>query len=486
MNRDLAKLVELAEKHSFVFELIGGKKQRSASLLFFQNSEVIGYYFVTQDDPEVFDSFVRELFSKKNRKICFGMRQILSHGLEFKSYCDIVDVALFFEGERLQNIGNENLSEEDVKEFNEVSRKMSAHVKACEIAKIDIEEQGVCNAIPSKVVISYHRAMAVMILALYQKLSSEQIDLYENDFSFFAALYRMERNGIFVDPDRAPVSLSASERRFMEELRKNVDSSGFLKIRFAPRATKTDRLTIERGSFNFMTMPSTPVRSVIKSRFDGGKIVSFDFNAIDYRCIIASIDDLWLKSQYDSDNDFHSRTVELVLGQGQANDLRRNILKTFTYVVMYGGAESSLNGLGLGKEKVSLLYRKVKKLLRPVEEWSTDLYTESMGHGYVKIPGGKRIPLQGHERPSYVLAIYGQGCSSRVFADAVTMADLILRDKKSVGMFTVHDEYVVDVHPDELSLIGDIKSALEEASIRTFEKRFKVNVSEGDDYWEVT
>lgn len=486
MNRDLAILVELAEKHSFVFELIGGKKQRSVSLLFFDGNDVVGYYFVTQDDPDTFDSFVKELFSRKNRKICFGMRQILDHGLDFKSYCDIVDVSLFFDGERLQNVGNSHLSEGDVREFNEASRKMSAHVKACEIAKIDIQEQGVCNAIPSKVVIGYHRAMAVIVLGLYMKLTSEQIDSYENDFSFFAALYRMEQNGIYVDVDRAPVSLSASERRFMEELKKHTDSSGLLKIRFAVRATKTDRLTIERGSFNFMTIPSTPVRSVIKSRFEGGKIVSFDFNAIDYRCIISSIDDLWLKSQYDSDVDFHSRTVELVLGKGTSNDIRRNILKTFTYVVMYGGAESSLNGLGLGKEKVALLYKKVKRLLSPVQEWGQELYSESMGQGYVEIPGGKKIPLQGHERPSYVLAIYGQGCSSRVFADAVTMADVLLHDKKSVGMFTVHDEYVVDVHPDELNLIGEIARALEESSMRTFEKRFKVNVSEGNDYWEVT
>jgi DNA polymerase I-like protein with 3'-5' exonuclease and polymerase domains len=62
---------------------------------------------------------------------------------------------------------------------------------------------------------------------------------------------------------------------------------------------------------------------------------------------------------------------------------------------------------------------------------------------------------------------------------AFVAAEKILRQLKSKMIFTVHDELVVDMHPDEFSFVQKIKEAMENAVGGI---SLSVGVNSGDDY----
>jgi len=479
----LETLKKRAQNEGFTFEAV----KDSTGVKGISLSFGADHYFVLNNDWDEFDGFIHEIFSHKHEKICFDMRDVLKLGCNFKRYCDVIDVSVMAGEENLYKAVNKHIKDADVVEYLAGRHEYNSHIKACKTAKINLDEHSLIDIIPSKVVISFYRLRNWMVNTLVKKFDSEQFRSFGYDRA--RVLYLMEENSVHVDPDNIDLDagMTTHDLAFIQHIRDKMSGS-YVYNKFIPQRTKTGRVHTAKGSFKCMNIPRNHVRQSIVSRFDGGKIATFDFNAADYRCIVASVDDENLNAYYEGCDDFHDRTVEYIFGDNEFHDtsgIRRRVLKTITYTRLYGGSLKNLpKTTGLSSEKVGVLVEKLNELFAPIVFFREKMYSESMNQGYVITPDDMKIDLNGSEHPGKVLALYAQTCTSDVFMDSIVSLHDFLQDKKSVMLFTVHDELVIDMHPDEMEYLDEMRDIMELGSARLFGMRLKVKVKSGLNYWD--
>jgi DNA polymerase-1 len=295
----------------------------------------------------------------------------------------------------------------------------------------------------------------------------------------------MEGHGIKVDLKPAiNGTMTSGMTSYMAHLQDKEDG-GFVKAGFHPQRSKTGRVQVAKGSFKCMNIPKTSVRRSIVSRFDDGKIAILDFNAADYRCIVAAVGDTDLSRQYEGVDDFHTKTAEAIFGDdARFRDVRRKVVKSTTYMSLYGGSVKNVaKATGLAPSVIDLLLGKMS-FMEPIHRFRDELHRTSIKQGYVTTPTGMRIPLDGSEHPGKVLALYAQTCTNDAFMDGLVNVHDFLTDKKSRVLFTVHDELVIDVAPSEEQYLGNIKDTMELGSAKLFGMRLKVKLSTGINYWD--
>jgi hypothetical protein len=284
------------------------------------------------------------------------------------------------------------------------------------------------------------------------------------------ALYRIERSGIQRDSD-------------------------VVKFELDPYMGKTGRFRVSSG-FNCMAIPHGDERRKIVSRFSGGMICSFDFNAIDYRRIVSSTEDARFIHLYDGANDFHERTCQILRGypddpwssSGEhPSPLLRKIVKQATYTSVYGGSEQTLaKQLGIDQDRCHGLVESLGKVMAPIHDFRNRLYQHYLDHGSVTLPTGRLIEILPDAHPGKVLGLYAQSYSSWVFERALVWVDrnIDVIAPRSVPIFPVHDELVFDFHPDEIGQIDEIARGMECPDHDSGQMRSVVKVKKGKNYDE--
>ena len=81
--------------------------------------------------------------------------------------------------------------------------------------------------------------------------------------------------------------------------------------------------------------------------------------------------------------------------------------------------------------------------------------------GFIEIPGGRRVYCQEADSEGKVIGLYAQSYSAWVFEQAFVNAQSFLRKLKSKAIFEVHDELVIDAHPDDFPWMDSIRKAME-------------------------
>lgn len=228
-----------------------------------------------------------------------------------------------------------------------------------------------------------------------------------------------------------------------------------------------------------MSLPHGEPRECVVSRHPGGEVVVVDFNAIDFRCIVASVPGL--AGLYAGCDDFHARTTELLLGLGSVTPVRRHVVKQATYLSLYGGSEQTLSGAtGLSVPKVRALLSRMATLFAPVSAFRDELHRTCVSEGRVVLPDGRDVPCSRDDHPGKVLGLYAQTYSSRVFDRAFVAAVDASVGHRTAVVFTVHDEVVIDAHPDEDDVIMTIVDEMRRAAGPSFAVKVKRGRNYGD------
>lgn len=434
-------------------------------------------------DPAV--GFLNELAKEASHVVCFEHRDLEDICTTEKT---IYDVKLIFGGERkLFELAREYLDPDLTKNILEREQRYTAHIKACKAAQVDMTRHSLLQLVPARVVQSLLKVRAIATMALFQRAQrGEAGDLgtYERDtWQFAKALRQMELNRIKIDPEyvasQMKLDLPKHEAKFIRHMAESKD--GYVQTLFNPCGGKTGRIKVESG-FNSMGIPHGLVRKAIVSRHKDGQILAFDYNAIDYRSIVASIPDPEFRKMYEDVEDFHSKTCEMVL-QGPPGKLRRDIIKYFSYVYIYGGSDQTLaEKTRLSPEKVQRVKGVMDRKLRPIAEFRKELSVQARRDGFVLMPNGRRIVVASDDHDGKIIGLYAQGFSSLVFEQAVVKVMKYMEGRESKMIFTVHDEIVIDYAGEyalPLAVEGIMQSALPGYT-------FKVNVKKGRTYGDAT
>jgi hypothetical protein len=312
----------------------------------------------------------------------------------------------------------------------------------------------------------YAEARARALRSAAEKLQNSDLwNEYTQRWNFMRALHDVELNGICVDVRLVEAELrkthSAPVSKFLRSIQ-GLQKNGFVTTLYNPLGGKTGRIKVESG-FNSMGIPhEDPCRRTVISRFEKGSIWSFDFNAIDFRCIVKSVGGE-IAEKYAGADDFHARTMQLV----ENSDRER--VKKGTYVKIYGGSADIDDETD----------RRLDEIFEPVAKFRDRLWNECQRHGYIDLPHGKRLPIPDGAHPGMIVGLYAQSYSSSVFEEAFEGVHLFLKDMKSKIIIPVHDEIVIDMHPDDEDKAENIVEVMQASG-------FKVKSKKGKNYAEAT
>ncbi len=191
-------------------------------------------------------------------------------------------------------------------------------------------------------------------------------------------------------------------------------------------------------------------RARFVSRFDGGKLVQFDYDA------------------------YHPRLIGRLIGEPIPNNISghqhlanlygvsKDESKGITFRQLYGGVEIDYLHIPY--------FKKVSKFI-------TNLWNEFNNVGWVETPLGRKLKLENlnginkNKLFNYML----QATETELNMVALSKLISFLKDRKSKIVLYTYDSYLLDMHPSEIDLLPKIKIFIESNG-------FKTNTEFGYDY----
>lgn len=347
-------------------------------------------------------------------------------------------------------------------ELERIERSFGAHANAVVQAQMHIDSIPLRQLIPDDVRQEYMSTRLQAIGELYHKAGYEEHEKYRKQVKPVSDdLLHVESSKIKVDvPYMEQMvkrkDLAVHETKFFADTLKN-QKDGFVKTKISPVGARTWRLRVE-GGFGCMMVPHGVCRKAIVSRWEGGVIATLDFNAIDYRCLIKATDDPGLNEFYSDTlengfkrpcKDFHARTASIF---GEVTPDLRTQTKKMTYTGIYGGSMQTLQKQTLlPLEVLHPRVAKLEELFAPIIAFRKRLSEEARNAGYLTNPGGQRVLVEKNDHDGKIVGLFGQSYSSYIFNKALhhVLEVQWAKAAQSKVIFPVHDELVLDLHPDE-------------------------------------
>ena len=421
------------------------------------------YFFIPRNDD--WAEFVKGLFETGAEVGVWDIRRVI----DWQLYDDKVlwDIKSLFGGEQTLPY----LTQQLVKTYPgsiyysyiDLDQKVVAHQRALKTTKIDLPA---LQAIPSQLLTDWMKARCATIDKLWAHKRQgmdpgEFVADYEARWPFIRALREVELNGIHIDlpfvEDKINGDSDPATGSALRSLR-GLCKGGFVTSLINPMGSKTGRVRHE-GGFNTLGIPHGFARDAIISRYEGGLIYTFDFNAIDYRCIVNSVGGDMAKL-YEGADDFHERTASFIFQQVTPS-LRKSV-KFLSYIYIYGGQEDTLvQKTGWSKENVKAALNLLDKKIAPIKEFRAMLWMNAQSNNFVITPSGRKVYVSSDDNEGKVVGLYAQTYSTWVFEQAFVKVQKMLRSMKSKVIFEVHDELVIDAHPDEFDSMEEVRKLMQ-------------------------
>lgn len=251
-----------------------------------------------------------------------------------------------------------------------------------------------------------------------------------------------------------------------------VESDGRIRATFNQTVARTGRLSSEDPNLH-----NIPVRTALGREFrkafvpeDGYELLVADYNQIELRVIAHLADDPGLVSAFESGQDIHNATASSVFGikPEDVNLEQRSKAKMVSYGLAYGMEAYGLGQrLGISTAEASEILEAYFLAFPSVKSFMDDMVEKTKETGYTETLFGRRRPIpelnspnfrvrQAAERQAMNAPI--QGLAADIFKIALVGIDraLIKMGARSSLVLQVHDEVILEVHPEEKSEIQDL------------------------------
>ena len=274
--------------------------------------------------------------------------------------------------------------------------------------------------------------------------------------------------------------LSSREINFKKEFKKSgVDliqkgENRLTKVSYSNKRTLTGRI-VANSSYNPQNLDKkTEDRANIISRFEGGKIVVFDYMSFEARIALYFCEDEEFIKKF-SRKDIHMHTASIIFGEAIILDENRKFAKNINHQIIYSASKNSVMKHISYLKNPEEIYYDICQFLAPLLKKSDEIYEESKERGYVINPWGTIV------RPEKEWAYFNnfiQSSAVEIIVDKLYQIKDFLRNYQSQFLFQVHDSLIFDIHPKESMIIRDL------AKIIMYHKDmfFNISYSSGLDY----
>ena len=201
---------------------------------------------------------------------------------------------------------------------------------------------------------------------------------------------------------------------------------------------------------NFQNQPrggTFPIRKVITSRFEKGKVAEIDFAQLEFRTAVFLAQDEQGMEDIKNGVDVHQYTADII-------GVSRQQAKGHTFKPLYGGTS--------GTDDEKRYYDAFKDKYKGITLWHEKLQNEAVKYKMITLPTGRQYGFPSVERmpwggTSFSTQIKNYPVQGFATGDIVPLACINIQrlinkhNLKSMLINTVHDSVVADIHPDEES-----------------------------------
>lgn len=237
------------------------------------------------------------------------------------------------------------------------------------------------------------------------------------------------------------------------------------------------------------------LRKLFISRFDGGNIISADYNQIELRLLAHYSGDEKLVNAYKENKDIHTLTASQVFGvpESEVTPIQRRSAKAVNFGIIYGISDFGLSqNANLSRKEAKLYIEKYFATYPSVKEYMDSNVKFARENGYIKTIMGRirRIPeinsnvyqtRQFGERVAMNMPL--QGSASDIIKMAMIKVEEALKNLKSKLILQIHDELIVDTYPGEENMVKQIlKDCME--NVVTLKVPLPVDINMGKTWFE--
>ena len=245
-------------------------------------------------------------------------------------------------------------------------------------------------------------------------------------------------------------------------------------LNYSAKTTLTGRMHCTEGSFNPQNLPKdSEHRKEIISRFDGGKLVVFDYVSFETKIATYMSGDKKFIETY-KDKDMHAEAARVAFDWDGKDEKIRNIAKRVNHTILYGGGEATLEAILSKVNNPKKTIATVKSFLAPLLKKANELALLYDKSGYVINPFGTLI------RPKKRWAAFNnyiQSTAADIVTEKIFEISSFMKSSKSQFVFQVHDSFVFDIHPSEEAMVSELAKMLSVHKKATFQVEASIGKS---------
>ena len=249
---------------------------------------------------------------------------------------------------------------------------------------------------------------------------------------------------------------------FVGGIERNTRINGVLHPKYNQCVTRTTRLSSSDPNFQNQPRGNTfPVRAVVVSRFEGGKILQADYSQLEFRVAAQLCGDSNMLKDILDGSDVHRYTASIIFGKDEKDVTKeeRTLAKAHTFKPLYGGVTGTPNETAYYKAFVE----KYPKL----GEWHENIQTEAISTGIVALYTGQQFAFPDTRRlasgiasnapaiKNYPVQGLAGGCIMPL-ALIKLQHQINVKKLRSLIINTVHDSVVIDVFPGEEDVVAEV------------------------------
>ena len=276
--------------------------------------------------------------------------------------------------------------------------------------------------------------------------------------------------------------------------------TGLIHTCFNQTLTTTGRLSSKEP--NLQNIPvrddeGRELRKLFISSFENGKIVGADYSQIELRLLAHFSGCKPLIDAFNNGEDIHALTASQVFGVklSEVTPTMRRQAKAVNFGIIYGISDFGLaTQLKISNKKAGEYIKKYFETYTSVKEYMDKNVEFAKNHGYVTTMLNRKRYIREINSPNYNQRSFGERAAMNMplqgtAADIIKIAmlgvskEIKKENLKSKLILQVHDELIVDTHPDEVEIVKDILKTQMQSAV-SLSVSLDAEVACGDTWFE--
>lgn len=287
---------------------------------------------------------------------------------------------------------------------------------------------------------------------------------------------------------------------YLDGMLNYVSEDNKIHTKFMQRTTSTGRLSSREP--NLQNLPirddeGRVLRKMFLSSFDGGTMISADYNQIELRLIANFSGDEAMISDYLSGKDIHTATASKIFNVSHEDVTKnmRRVAKSVNFGIIYGiGAYGLSQNINSTVKEANEFIKKYLEIYPQVKQYGDECIKIAREKGYSSTLMGRIRHLSDINSANHVVRSFAERVAKNMplqgsASDIIKIAMIKVYNKikelklKSKLVLQIHDELVVDCYPGESEIVKKIlKEEME--SVVDLKVPLLVEVEEGKSLYD--